>query len=263
MACPLMLENVWLQQQKFEDAHSLYLRLQSGTVNVSQNSSSLAGDIAAVREDIQKALKKQPVSAAGGDSCVYKRLEALERENKELRKITDDLRAMILTVQASVGAAGQPAKAAVTAAPAKPAVVNGHAKEEEDDDDDDMDLFGSDEEEETEEAKAERERRLADYASRKSKKAAVIAKSSIVLDVKPWDDETDMAEMEKNVRTVAQDGLLWGASKLVPLAFGIKKLQISCVIEDEKVSVDDLQEKLTTDFEDYIQSVDIAAFNKI
>jgi len=264
MACPLMLENVWLQQQKFEGAHCLYLRLQSGTVNISQNSSSsLAGDIAAVRQDIQKALNKPAASAgqatAGGDASVYKRLEALEKENKELRKITDELRALILTVQASV-ASGQPGKASTTAPAATPVAVNGHA---DDDDDDDMDLFGSDEEEEDAETKAEREKRLADYASRKSKKPTVIAKSSIVLDVKPWDDETDMKAMEDSVRSIAQDGLLWGASKLVPLAYGIKKLQISCVVEDDKVGIDDLTEKLTEDFEDYIQSVDIAAFNKI
>lgn len=58
------------------------------------------------------------------------------------------------------------------------------------------------------------------------------------------------------------DGLLWGASKLVPLAYGIKKLQILCVIEDDKVSVDELQEKIC-EFEDFVQSVDIAAFQKI
>ena len=39
----------------------------------------------------------------------------------------------------------------------------------------------------------------------------VIAKSSIVLDVKPWDDETDMVELEKQVRSIEQDGLVWGA----------------------------------------------------
>ena len=41
----------------------------------------------------------------------------------------------------------------------------------------------------------------------------VIAKSSILLDVKPWDDETDMGEMERLVRTVETDGLKWGACK--------------------------------------------------
>lgn len=83
-----------------------------------------------------------------------------------------------------------------------------------------------------------------------------------MLDCKPWDDETDMVEMEKQVRTIEMDGMIWGASKLVPLAYGIKKLQIMCVIEDDKVSVDELTEKIEA-FEDYIQSVDIAAFNKI
>ena len=64
---------------------------------------------------------------------------------------------------------------------------------------------------------------------------ALIAKSSILLDVKPWDDETDMAELEKSVRSVQTDGLVWGNSKLVPVGYGIKKLQIMCVVEDDKV----------------------------
>lgn len=140
-----------------------------------------------------------------------------------------------------------------TAPPAKPAAK--------DDDDDDVDLFGSDDEEDAEAAKI-REERLAAYAQKKSAKPALIAKSSIVLDVKPWDDETDMKEMEKQVRTIEMDGLVWGASKLVPVGYGINKLQIMCVVEDEKVSVDLLSEKIQ-EFEDFVQSVDIAAFNKI
>jgi len=130
-----------------------------------------------------------------------------------------------------------------------------------DDADDDFELFGSDEEadEEAERVKAER---LAAYEAKKSTKQAIIAKSNIVLDVKPWDDETDMAKLEECVRSVQCDGLLWGASKLVPLAYGIKKLQITCVVEDDKVGTDYLEEEITK-HEDYIQSVDIAAFNKI
>jgi elongation factor 1-beta len=50
------------------------------------------------------------------------------------------------------------------------------------------------------------------------------------MDVKPWDDETDMVELEKAVRGVEQPGLLWGSSKLVAVGFGIKKLQITLVI---------------------------------
>ncbi|KAL3273834.1 hypothetical protein HHI36_015261 [Cryptolaemus montrouzieri] len=133
------------------------------------------------------------------------------------------------------------------------------AKKEEDDD---VDLFGSDDEEESEEAARIREDRLKAYNEKKSKKPELIAKSSIVLDVKPWDDETDMKEMEKQVRSIEMEGLIWGASKLVPVGYGINKLQIMCVVEDAKVSVDLLTETIQ-EFEDYVQSVDIAAFNKI
>merc|ERR1712136_716557 len=136
-------------------------------------------------------------------------------------------------------------------------------KKDDDEDEDDFELFGSDEEEEeeTEEEKAKAEL-LKKYHEKKAKKPALIAKSNIVLDVKPWDDETDLVEVEKMVRAIEMDGLVWGNSKLVPLAFGIKKLQISCVVEDEKVGSDILDEKIC-EFTEHVQSVDIAAFNKI
>uniref|UniRef100_A0A667Z4Y8 Elongation factor 1-delta n=1 Tax=Myripristis murdjan TaxID=586833 RepID=A0A667Z4Y8_9TELE len=116
--------------------------------------------------------------------------------------------------------------------------------------------------EEDEEAQRIREQRLKEYAEKKAKKPALIAKSSILLDVKPWDDETDMVKLEECVRSVQAEGLLWGTSKLVPVGYGIKKLQIACVVEDDKVGTDMLEEEITK-FDDYVQSVDVAAFNKI
>merc|ERR1719234_203020 len=100
------------------------------------------------------------------------------------------------------------------------------------------------------------------YHAKKAKKPVLIAKSSLMLDVKPWDDETDMAAIEEHVRSIECDGLVWGQSKLVPLAYGIKKLSICAVIEDDKVSTDWLEEKIT-EFEECVQSMDIAKFNKI
>ena len=97
---------------------------------------------------------------------------------------------------------------------------------------------------------------------KKSKKPALIAKTSVLLDCKPWDDETDMDAMLKEIKTITKEGLVWGASKLVPVGYGINKLQVMCVVEDEKVSIDELCEQIT-DFEDYVQSVDIAAMSKI
>lgn len=105
-----------------------------------------------------------------------------------------------------------------------------------------------------------------------------------------------MAQLEACVRSVQLDGLTWGGSKLVPVGYGIRKLQIQCVVEDEKVGTDLLEEEITK-FEAHVsgwrprgrvcrgqervglgdmapgdhrppsspqvQSVDIAAFNKI
>ncbi|XP_076653916.1 elongation factor 1-beta [Halictus rubicundus] len=132
------------------------------------------------------------------------------------------------------------------------------AKNEEEDD---VDLFGSDEEEDAEAARI-REERLKAYTEKKSKKPALIAKSSLVLDVKPWGDDTDMKAMEESVRSIEMDGLVWGASKLVAVGYGISKFRIMCVIEDDKVSVDLLVEQIES-FEELVQSVDIESFNKI
>merc|ERR1712107_349210 len=100
------------------------------------------------------------------------------------------------------------------------------------------------------------EERLKAYAEKKSKKPALIAKTSVLFDVKPWDDETDMNEMLKCVKSIEMDGLVWGANKLVPVVYGINKLQVMCTVEDEKVSIEELSEKME-EFEDYVQSVDL------
>ncbi|CAI0548740.1 unnamed protein product [Linum tenue] len=127
-----------------------------------------------------------------------------------------------------------------------------------DDDDDDLDLFGD----ETEEDKKAAEEREKAKSSTKKKESG---KSSVLLDVKPWDDETDMKKLEEAVRSIEMPGLFWGASKLVAVGYGIKKLQIMMTIVDDDVSVDTLiDEYLTVEpRNEYIQSCDIAAFNKI
>merc|ERR1712242_104866 len=127
---------------------------------------------------------------------------------------------------------------------------------------DEVDLFGSDEEEDDEEKKRITEERLKAYNEKKAKKPKVIAKTSVLFDVKPWDDETDMEAMKEACKAIEMEGLVWGATKLVPVGYGIQKLQIMCTVEDEKVSIEELSEKME-EFEDYVQSVDVAAMNKI
>merc|ERR1712230_95387 len=129
-----------------------------------------------------------------------------------------------------------PDVAEVTLNPAKAPA----AAEEEDDD---VDLFGSDDEEEDAEAERIRNERLAEYKKKKEGKTKPAAKSVVTMDVKPWDDETDMKELEASVR-------------------GIEKLQINLVIEDDKIGLSELQEEIE-EFEDYVQSTDIVAMQKL
>ena len=67
-----------------------------------------------------------------------------------------------------------------------------------------------------------------------------------------------MKELEKIMRSIEMDGLTWGASKLVPVGYGIRKLQVNLVVEDEKVSIDDLQAQIEGD-EDHVQSTDVVS----
>merc|ERR1712243_523919 len=126
------------------------------------------------------------------------KLGALEVENQQLKKVTDDLKALVLSLQARVETleGGKPSSGAAKSAPA-PA----------DDDDDDVDLFGSDDEEDDEEKKRITEERLKTYNEKKAKKPKVIAKTSVLFDVKPWDDETDMEAMKEACKSIEMEGV--------------------------------------------------------
>ncbi|KIK37059.1 hypothetical protein CY34DRAFT_810747 [Suillus luteus UH-Slu-Lm8-n1] len=130
------------------------------------------------------------------------------------------------------------------------------------DEEEEVDLFAEDDEEDDAEAERLKAERVAAYNAKKANKPKAAAKSVVTLEVKPWDDETDMQALEDSVRSIEQEGLVWGASKLVAVGYGIKKLQITVVVEDELVSLDDLQEKVA-EFDDYVQSSDIAAMQKL
>ncbi|XP_048083300.1 eukaryotic translation elongation factor 1 delta a (guanine nucleotide exchange protein) isoform X2 [Alosa alosa] len=277
----LMQDSVWFDKPRYDEAERRFYEGMNGITHSAQppqerEASAILQDIAKARQNIQKSLagshsKSKRTSSsstgAGDQTDLVSRMKSLELENQSLHKAVNDLRSMMSKMEArlTVLEKAKPAAASPASAHAAKTVVvqapkKVEVKDEEEDDDDDLDLFGDDDDdEEAERLKAER---VKAYTEKKSKKPVLIAKSSILLDVKPWDDETDMAKMEECVRSVQTDGLLWGASKLVPVGYGIKKLQINCVVEDDKVGTDYLEEEITK-FEDYVQSVDVAAFNKI
>jgi len=250
----LAQENIWFNKAQCDDAERMYFEKLSGAKVV--GSESLSAQIQRARQHIKNSLEcVDGLVAQSGevDMALASKLSALELENKQLKKVTEDLKGLILKLENRVSSleGGKPAPA-----PAQQAAAAA------DDEDDDVDLFGSDDEEDDAEKKRITEERLKAYAEKKSKKPALIAKTSVLFDVKPWDDETDMNEMLKCVKSIEMDGLVWGANKLVPVGYGINKLQVMCTVEDEKVSIEELSEKME-EFEDYVQSVDINAMNKI
>ena len=109
------------------------------------------------------------------------------------------------------------------------------------------------------------------------------AKSMVTLDIKPWgrpfhkhaeifqsihcspdrvDDTTVMPDLESAVRGIEAEGLVWGTSSLIPIDYGVEKLRINLVVEDEKVSVTELQEQIE-ELEDFVQSSDVVAMQKL
>nr|XP_051697680.1 elongation factor 1-delta isoform X1 [Oryctolagus cuniculus] len=275
----LVHEKIWFDKFKYDDAERSFYERMNGPVpgpsRQENGASVILRDIARARENIQKSLAGSSgpgaSSGPGGDhSELAVRIASLEVENQNLRGVVQDLQRAVSKLEARLSALEKSSPTHRASAPQTQHVspmrqVEPPAKKAaapaEDDEDDDIDLFGSDEEEDKEAARL-REERLRQYAEKKARKPALVAKSSILLDVKPWDDETDMARLEACVRSVQLDGLVWGASKLVPVGYGIRKLQIQCVVEDDKVGTDLLEEEITK-FEEHVQSVDIAAFNKI
>jgi len=221
----------------------------------SKPQSKAAKMVSDLKNDLQSSQSDNELSK------MLDRVVALEKENAEIKESL--LKALerleILEKQGAFtpeAAAPAPAKAAAKA-------------EEEDEDDDDDDFFASSDDEDEDAKKAAEElkaKRVAEYNARKAakeeKKGKVIAKSSITFDVKPWDDETDLDALLVKIKAIEMDGLLWGSAQKKPLAYGIFKLCVTCVVEDDKVGSDDLTEKIEG-FEDEVQSVDIAAFQKI
>jgi len=131
--------------------------------------------------------------------------------------------------------------------------------------DDDVDLFGD---EETPEEKAKRE-----AAAKAAKEKAVatkaakpkpIAKTIILFNVKIFEVEQDLDKLADKIRKeVTQDGLIWYQNhRLVDVAYGIKMLELGCVVEDDKVATDDIIDKIQA-WEDEVQSVDIASMQKV
>ena len=135
----------------------------------------------------------------------------------------------------------------------------GEKKDEGKKEEDDLDLFGEDNEEDK---KAIEEMKKKNKDKKKDKKKPV-DKSHVILEIKGWEEGQDLEALAKKIiSTIKKDGLQWNTGyKLEEVAFGIKKLVIAFLAEDDKCSVQEIQDELES-WKDDIQSVDIVSFNK-
>jgi translation elongation factor EF-1beta len=272
----LQTQNIWFAAQQYKDAEiklvQQRLGLGAGDAPSSPVTAAPASPVeskaAAMISDLKKELTTDSNNSIKDVDSMLNRVAKLEQENNEIKKQLQDALARLEQLESS----SKPAAPVAAVCPAgPPAKAPAKEESEDEDDDDDCDFF-DDSDSEDDEAKAAQEalkaKRIAEYNERKAAKAAtkgvVAAKSMITLDVKPFDDETDLDALAAKIKSeIAMPGLVWGQKhEKKPLAFGIFKLVVTAVVEDDKVSTDDLTEKIE-EYEDEVQSVDIAAFNKL
>jgi len=265
----LLAQNIWLNAHQYQQAEiKLALFHQGDNAQPKQqkveskskpNSKPVVENkVSSMINNLKDNLDKVSLSSASNSNALLDRITKLEKENEKIQKnLTDALKRLEILEKAETGAVE-------TKVEVKAATLQ-KVESEDDDGDSDEDLFATDSEEEAEYERIKAER-IADYHKKKQEKEAKkgknIAKSSITFDVKPLDDTTNLDELDKLVRSIQMDGLTWGASEKVPLVYTICKLVIICVVEDDKVGSDDLTELIEA-FEDHVQSVDIANFQKI
>jgi elongation factor 1-beta len=144
--------------------------------------------------------------------------------------------------------------------------------------------------------KAEEKKKSVNAAKKKRRPPA---RSEIIFDVKPFSDETDLEALaakikkvyakdyrgkelpginddgmtwddlekkgqEQDERVTLEDGMKWGLNhNLIPIGYGLKKLQVQMVCQDEIIGGDVIIDLLMDTFPNDIQSVDIAGFQKM
>jgi elongation factor 1-beta len=221
---------------------------------------SKKGEAAKLNEYLLHHSYVEGYTPSGADVAVYNQLAPGAVDAKALPNLArwyEHIASFSVKARSSwkgaVSAAAKPA-----ASPKAAASPKKEAKPKDDDDDFD---FGDDDDEEEGPSAEEIIKKKQEEAA-KASHAPSGGKSSVILDIKPWGLETDMAELEKQVRGIEMEGLRWAGSQFEKVAYGIQMLRINAVVADDLVSIDELQEKIA-DLEEWVQSSDIFAFNKL
>ncbi len=133
-------------------------------------------------------------------------------------------------------------------------------KVEEDESDD---LFGSDDEDDEEAIMALKEKKM--KAEMKNMTKEEKQRSRVTFEVKGFEVGQDFEGLSKRIKKDIQpDGLIWEIPiKVLPLAFGMMKLQMSCKILNSKINTDNVWEMMQEKYPEEIQSIDVTDFQKV
>lgn len=114
----------------------------------------------------------------------------------------------------------------------------------EEEDEDDIDLFGETNEEDKkllDNKKKEQEEKKKKEAKEREKNRSIL-----IIEIKPKTISTDINKIEKLIRQkIVDPNIKWGEEvKTLPIAFGLQKLQMSCIIYDDLVNTNELIENI-------------------
>lgn len=88
--------------------------------------------------------------------------------------------------------------------------------------------------------------------------------SIITFDLRPMDDAVDVNAIKNQILNWKKEGMEWQSGTLIPVAFGIHKIRVSVQIDDDTVSIADIEEMLgTAEMSEAIATYDIVAFTRV
>merc|ERR1712198_3946 len=103
---PLAQEKFWANKAECEDAeYRYYAKLHGKSTTEDDSKSSLIAEIAKARQHIKNSLECVDGLAAltsAGTMELQTKLNSLEKENKTLKKVTDDLKNLVIKLEARV-----------------------------------------------------------------------------------------------------------------------------------------------------------------
>ncbi|CRG99342.1 elongation factor 1-beta, putative [Plasmodium relictum] len=123
--------------------------------------------------------------------------------------------------------------------------INEKKMDDDDDVDNDIDLFG-DNNDDDKNILLEKKKQKEEELKKKQQKEKDKHRSILIIEIKPKSIDTDISKISKLVKQkIVDENIKWGEEvKKIPVAFGLYKLQMSCIIYDDFVNTNDLIEKI-------------------